>query len=132
MQTSLQEKWRLLDSAVVNHFMESMITRCKFSMQVKSANILYWCLFCFFWKSCSSYSFVIYHQFIYISAENNWCLYNYSIRQIQFAKFLPNILIDISFLLRSYVIYIISIFAKQTMNYVITTYRTFLWKAYTT
>ncbi|GIX97360.1 hypothetical protein CDAR_537011 [Caerostris darwini] len=39
LQISLHEEWRLLHSAVVDHFMESTVTRCKLCIQVKSVQI---------------------------------------------------------------------------------------------
>ena len=35
LKTAQQEEWRLLDSAVVDHLIESMLTRCKFRIQVR-------------------------------------------------------------------------------------------------
>ena len=34
LKTALQEEWRLLSSKVVDHLIESIVTRCKLSIQV--------------------------------------------------------------------------------------------------
>ena len=39
LKTALEEEWRLLNSAVVDHLTESMVTRCKLSIQVRGAHI---------------------------------------------------------------------------------------------
>ena len=41
LKTALQEEWRLLNSAVVDHLIESMSIRCKLCLQVRGAHISY-------------------------------------------------------------------------------------------
>ncbi|GBM63718.1 hypothetical protein AVEN_72991-1 [Araneus ventricosus] len=41
LEIALQEEWRLLDSAAVDHLLTSMITRCTLCMKVKGAHIPY-------------------------------------------------------------------------------------------
>ncbi|GBM77702.1 hypothetical protein AVEN_80305-1 [Araneus ventricosus] len=41
LETALQERWRLLDSAVVDNLVTSMITRCTLCMKVRGAHIPY-------------------------------------------------------------------------------------------
>ena len=39
LETALQEEWRLLNSAVVDHLIESMVTRCKLCIQMRGDHI---------------------------------------------------------------------------------------------
>ncbi|GFT29690.1 transposable element Tcb1 transposase [Trichonephila clavipes] len=41
LETALQEEWRLLNSAVVDHLIESMVRRCKLCIQMKKDYIPY-------------------------------------------------------------------------------------------
>ncbi|KFM57939.1 Transposable element Tcb2 transposase, partial [Stegodyphus mimosarum] len=41
LETALQEQWRLLNSAVVDHLIESMVTRCKLCVQMRWDHMLY-------------------------------------------------------------------------------------------
>ncbi|GBN72581.1 hypothetical protein AVEN_36486-1 [Araneus ventricosus] len=41
LETALQEEWRFLDSAVVDHLVTSMITRCTLYIKVRSSHIPY-------------------------------------------------------------------------------------------
>ena len=41
LKTALQEEWRLFSSAVVDHLIESMITRIKLCIQFRGAHIPY-------------------------------------------------------------------------------------------
>ena len=41
LKTAPQEECRLLSSVVVDHLIESMVTRCKLSIQLSGANIPY-------------------------------------------------------------------------------------------
>ena len=41
LETALQEEWRLLNSAVVDHLIESMVTRCKLCIQMRGDHIPY-------------------------------------------------------------------------------------------
>ncbi|GFW87622.1 transposable element Tcb2 transposase [Trichonephila clavipes] len=39
LETALQEEWRLLNSAVVDHLIESMVRRCKVCKQMRGDHI---------------------------------------------------------------------------------------------
>ena len=41
LETAVQEEWRLLNSAVVDHLIESMVTRCKLCIQMRGDHIPY-------------------------------------------------------------------------------------------
>ena len=41
LETALQEEWRLLNSVVVGHLIESMVTRCKLCIQMSGDHIPY-------------------------------------------------------------------------------------------
>ncbi|GFX21923.1 transposable element Tcb1 transposase [Trichonephila clavipes] len=41
LETALQEEWRLLNSAVVDHLIESMVRRCKHCIQMRGDHIPY-------------------------------------------------------------------------------------------
>ncbi|GFW84738.1 transposable element Tcb2 transposase [Trichonephila clavipes] len=41
VETALQEEWRLLNSAVVDHLIESMVRRCKLCIQTRGDHIPY-------------------------------------------------------------------------------------------
>ena len=41
LKTALQEEWRLLSSMGVDHLIESMVTRCKFCIQVTGGGLTY-------------------------------------------------------------------------------------------
>ena len=41
LETALQEEWRLLNSAVVDHLIESMVTRCKLCIQMRGDHMPY-------------------------------------------------------------------------------------------
>ncbi|GFX37972.1 histone-lysine N-methyltransferase SETMAR [Trichonephila clavipes] len=41
LETALQEEWRLLNSVVVDHLIESMVRRCKSCIQMKGDHIPY-------------------------------------------------------------------------------------------
>lgn len=55
LRTALQEECRLLDSAVVDYIMESIVTRYTLCMQVKSGHIPYLCRFCLFALALSTF-----------------------------------------------------------------------------
>ncbi|GFX94887.1 transposable element Tcb2 transposase [Trichonephila clavipes] len=41
LETALQEEWRLLNSAVVDHLIESMSRRCKLCRQMRGDHVPY-------------------------------------------------------------------------------------------